>query len=173
MMPYRGIDDVLMNLSRKCRRKRRFFRSVPLFFCAVVIACVLPAAAAFSTQPASSSYLFSSSFKSVPTLNHRTSILLNQFPCRRHQPSATTSALQTASQSSDSSSSGVGISTTDKILVAVMAALSIFALGELMEIAGAGSWRYFLAGGICASTSHAITTPIDVVKVCSVTLFLL
>ena len=25
-------------------------------------------------------------------------------------------------------------------------------------------WRYFLAGSICAATSHGITTPIDVVK---------
>lgn len=25
-------------------------------------------------------------------------------------------------------------------------------------------WRYFLAGGLCAATSHGITTPIDVVK---------
>ena len=25
-------------------------------------------------------------------------------------------------------------------------------------------WRFFLAGGLCAATSHAITTPIDVVK---------
>ena len=25
-------------------------------------------------------------------------------------------------------------------------------------------WRFFLAGGICAATSHGITTPIDVVK---------
>ena len=25
-------------------------------------------------------------------------------------------------------------------------------------------WRYFAAGGICAATSHGITTPIDVVK---------
>eukprot|EP01038_Epipyxis_sp_PR26KG_P014288 gene14288-19168_t len=25
-------------------------------------------------------------------------------------------------------------------------------------------WRYFLAGGICAATSHGITTPIDVIK---------
>jgi len=27
-----------------------------------------------------------------------------------------------------------------------------------------GAWRFFLSGGICAATSHAITTPIDVVK---------
>ena len=25
-------------------------------------------------------------------------------------------------------------------------------------------WRYFVAGSICAATSHGITTPIDVVK---------
>jgi hypothetical protein len=28
-----------------------------------------------------------------------------------------------------------------------------------------GSWRYFLAGGLCAASSHALPTPIDVVKV--------
>ena len=27
-----------------------------------------------------------------------------------------------------------------------------------------GSWRYFAAGGICASFSHAVATPIDVIK---------
>jgi Mitochondrial carrier protein len=25
-------------------------------------------------------------------------------------------------------------------------------------------WRYFVAGGICAATSHGITTPLDVIK---------
>ena len=25
-------------------------------------------------------------------------------------------------------------------------------------------WRFFLAGGLCAATSHGLTTPIDVVK---------
>ena len=34
----------------------------------------------------------------------------------------------------------------------------------VLKLAGAGSWRYFLAGGICAAISHAFTTPIDVVK---------
>jgi hypothetical protein len=28
----------------------------------------------------------------------------------------------------------------------------------------AGAWRYFLAGGVCACFSHAIATPIDVIK---------
>ncbi|KAL7496003.1 hypothetical protein ACHAWT_005467 [Skeletonema menzelii] len=35
---------------------------------------------------------------------------------------------------------------------------------SVLKMSPSGSWRYYLAGGICASTSHAITTPIDVVK---------
>jgi len=35
----------------------------------------------------------------------------------------------------------------------------------VLKMSPSGAWRYYLAGGICASTSHAITTPIDVVKV--------
>jgi hypothetical protein len=42
------------------------------------------------------------------------------------------------------------------------AAISLFAL---ITLSAPGSWRYFLAGGICAATSHAIAVPIDVVKV--------
>mmetsp|Transcript_2620 Transcript_2620/g.4100 ORF Transcript_2620/g.4100 Transcript_2620/m.4100 type:complete len:541 (+) Transcript_2620:68-1690(+) len=34
----------------------------------------------------------------------------------------------------------------------------------VLKMSPSGAWRYYLAGGICASTSHAITTPIDVVK---------
>lgn len=34
----------------------------------------------------------------------------------------------------------------------------------IVMISGAGAWRYFLAGGLCAAFSHSITTPIDVVK---------
>lgn len=32
------------------------------------------------------------------------------------------------------------------------------------ELLGSIDWRYFLAGGLCAATSHGLTTPIDVVK---------
>eukprot|EP00804_Cyclotella_cryptica_P013826 CCRYP_020889-RA/>CCRYP_020889-RA protein AED:0.03 eAED:0.03 QI:112/1/1/1/1/1/2/259/492 len=38
------------------------------------------------------------------------------------------------------------------------------AVGTVLSYSPPGCWRYYLAGGICASTSHAITTPIDVVK---------
>mmetsp|Transcript_25283 Transcript_25283/g.50345 ORF Transcript_25283/g.50345 Transcript_25283/m.50345 type:complete len:387 (+) Transcript_25283:144-1304(+) len=34
----------------------------------------------------------------------------------------------------------------------------------LVRLSGAGLWRYYLAGGACACLSHALTTPIDVIK---------
>ena len=53
--------------------------------------------------------------------------------------------------------------------VSVLFAVLVLAV---LQISPSGAWRYYLAGGICASTSHAITTPIDVVKVrCAVLLF--
>ncbi len=36
----------------------------------------------------------------------------------------------------------------------------------LVVLSGEGAWRYYVSGGICAAISHAITTPIDVIKVC-------
>jgi hypothetical protein len=59
----------------------------------------------------------------------------------------------------------VRISRTDKISLIRMAVATALAFAGLLSVAGPGSWRYFAAGGICAATSHAITTPIDVVKV--------
>jgi hypothetical protein len=45
---------------------------------------------------------------------------------------------------------------------------SIAASGPASAAANAGlkaiDYRYFVAGGVCAATSHGITTPIDVVK---------
>ena len=46
--------------------------------------------------------------------------------------------------------------------VTVLFSLVVLAV---LKMSPNGCWRYYLAGGICASTSHAITTPIDVVKV--------
>lgn len=57
------------------------------------------------------------------------------------------------------------ISTKDK---AILIASVIFGLGvfsALLTVASIGSWRYFAAGGVCAAFSHAIPTPVDVVKV--------
>jgi len=52
----------------------------------------------------------------------------------------------------------------EKTLVAITIAAAFLAFVGLLKAAGQGGWRYFLAGGICAATSHALTTPVDVVK---------
>ncbi|KAI2508534.1 hypothetical protein MHU86_5933 [Fragilaria crotonensis] len=49
--------------------------------------------------------------------------------------------------------------------IAIMATASFFvALVGLLSASGPGSWRFYVAGGTCAAISHAIATPIDVVK---------
>jgi hypothetical protein len=52
----------------------------------------------------------------------------------------------------------------DQVLLSIAITGAILAFAGLISISGAGAWRYFLAGGICAATSHAIPVPIDVVK---------
>ena len=58
-------------------------------------------------------------------------------------------------------------------LVGGKATAKVNSLHQSLQIRGGGGglaegesidWRFFLAGGICAATSHGITTPIDVVK---------
>lgn len=49
-------------------------------------------------------------------------------------------------------------------IVTVSAALLLTLFG-LLSASGPGGWRYYVAGGTCAAISHAIATPIDVVKV--------
>jgi hypothetical protein len=57
------------------------------------------------------------------------------------------------------------VTTTDKALLAATTGLLASAVYLLLSMSGPGSWRYFLAGGICAALSHAVPTPVDVVKV--------
>jgi hypothetical protein len=65
----------------------------------------------------------------------------------------------------------------DNVTIAGITLFLSLAVASLMKYSPPGCWRYYLAGGICASTSHAITTPIDVVKVsdrccfCNLSLF--
>ncbi len=53
----------------------------------------------------------------------------------------------------------------ERAFLARVAVLFSIVVLSVLKMSPSGSWRYYLAGGICASTSHAITTPIDVVKV--------
>jgi hypothetical protein len=57
------------------------------------------------------------------------------------------------------------ISALDKTLV--LGSIGAFGvlLYKFVMASSPGSWRYFLAGGLCAASSHAIPTPVDVIKV--------
>jgi len=50
-----------------------------------------------------------------------------------------------------------------KKVTAVVTAL-LAACSAMIAFSGKGAWRYYLAGGICAAFSHAVTTPVDVIK---------
>jgi hypothetical protein len=56
------------------------------------------------------------------------------------------------------------ITTVDKISLTASVGLAASAVYAIL-ILSPGCWRYFVAGGVCAATSHAIATPVDVVKV--------
>jgi hypothetical protein len=57
------------------------------------------------------------------------------------------------------------IAAADKIVLAGTIGFVGCSLLTLLKFSGPGSFRYFLAGGICAALSHTIPTPLDVVKV--------
>jgi hypothetical protein len=57
------------------------------------------------------------------------------------------------------------ISTKDKAILACFVIVAMGAFSGLLAVSPVGCWRYFAAGGACAAVSHAIPTPIDVVKV--------
>ncbi|KAL3771706.1 hypothetical protein ACHAWO_008348 [Cyclotella atomus] len=52
----------------------------------------------------------------------------------------------------------------DNVTIAGITLFLSLTVAVVMKYSPPGCWKYYLAGGICASTSHAITTPIDVVK---------
>jgi solute carrier family 25 phosphate transporter 3 len=57
------------------------------------------------------------------------------------------------------------ISTKDKAILACSVIFAMGAFSGLLAVSPIGCWRYFVAGGACAAVSHAIPTPVDVVKV--------
>lgn len=56
------------------------------------------------------------------------------------------------------------VTLVDKIVMSTTVASMVAMFAGLVSVSGPGGWRYYLAGGICAAVSHALTTPIDVVK---------
>ena len=79
---------------------------------------------------------------------------------------AQTSWQEPVEESVLSTPDSTAISVKDKIYLAIFAGLGVTSMFGLLSMSTtAGCWRYFLAGGVCAAVSHAIPTPIDVVKV--------
>jgi len=56
------------------------------------------------------------------------------------------------------------ITPDDTRILVLVVSLSVLVIGGMISASGRGSWRYYLAGGLCAATSHTIPVPIDVVK---------
>ena len=82
-----------------------------------------------------------------------------------HNNAQSTSDGEPSSLANQPVHSNDSITAKDKAIVATMTLTAFLAFLALFKATGPGGWRYFLAGGICAATSHGVTTPIDVVKV--------
>lgn len=76
-----------------------------------------------------------------------------------HRGNPTSVALSKRAQDDDER-----VTLTDKLAMGATLTTCILAFAFLLLKSGPGSWRFFLAGGLCAAASHAIPTPIDVVK---------
>ena len=91
------------------------------------------------------------------------------------RPSLQTAASDVNSQTSDVSQSFNNTTTpsivhdritrVDQAVIVGTSIIAILVCAGVLSASGPGGWRYYLAGGICAATAHAIATPIDVVKV--------
>jgi hypothetical protein len=57
------------------------------------------------------------------------------------------------------------VTALDKTFVVAFFGFAAAILAKFVMSSSPGSWRYFLAGGLCAASSHAIPTPVDVIKV--------
>jgi len=56
------------------------------------------------------------------------------------------------------------ITALDKTVIGGALLAAVLSLYAAISFTAPGAWRYFVSGGICAATSHAIPTPIDVIK---------
>jgi hypothetical protein len=57
------------------------------------------------------------------------------------------------------------VTALDKTFIVAFFGFATAILAKFVVSSSPGSWRYFLAGGLCAASSHAIPTPVDVIKV--------
>mmetsp|Transcript_1794 Transcript_1794/g.2658 ORF Transcript_1794/g.2658 Transcript_1794/m.2658 type:complete len:477 (-) Transcript_1794:522-1952(-) len=103
-------------------------------------------------------------FGTTPKISGKTPIstkMTTPPKAKRTYVNGDSSALMATSTSSDVGDELPQSDTLALILVPLALTLSF---AGVVSLSGPGAWRYYVAGGICASVSHAITTPIDVVK---------
>lgn len=58
----------------------------------------------------------------------------------------------------------IKMTTVERLRIATFVGCAINAFLVIVFKSSPGSWRFFLAGGLCAAISHTIPTPVDVVK---------
>jgi len=105
---------------------------------------------------------YTTSYNSINTSSSKTSTTLRNYTQRdeNHKKQLCVSLTNSAAPSD----SHDDITKKDQLIISTSLATLIMTFSLILKLAGPGSWRYFAAGGICAAISHAITTPIDVVK---------
>jgi hypothetical protein len=86
-------------------------------------------------------------------------------PSQHLSTQGTTAATTLTPHSSDSVRRHTAVTAHDKALIGSFVGLAAATVVMFLLYSAPGAWRFFLAGGICAATSHAIPTPVDVVKV--------
>ena len=73
-------------------------------------------------------------------------------------------SLSSSSSSPGTLSNTAALTSRDWQTIGIFSSGTVLLLALLMQVSGAGAWRYYLAGGVCAAVSHAIPVPVDVVK---------
>lgn len=114
-----------------------------------------------SSTPTPSSPNHSSQFQQHPTSMHRASSSPSSSPSPLWNEIFDPPVVATSNMPAHDD-----LTVIDRVLLTGCGALTLSAFLLLALFSAPGSWRYFLAGGVCAATSHAIPTPIDVIKVC-------
>ena len=80
------------------------------------------------------------------------------------EPGHTLSSI-VAPSTSTTATAHTNMSIVEKIQLGTALGCAISAFLAIVLKSSPGSWRFFLAGGLCAAISHTIPTPVDVVKV--------
>jgi len=86
------------------------------------------------------------------------------FTINQTEPSPPWSSIVAPPTQTIDTTENTNMTTVEKIRVATVLGCAMSAILAIVLKSSPGSWRYFLAGGLCAAISHTIPTPVDVVK---------